>query len=209
MSELSPGRIRALAAPRAPFMVVRVRWRAVDRMDPKIEIYAFSWMGWIVKAPENWDGVVEKLRALAPEGVKVSLGHMDDNAIMPLTAPGLNAPDLESEESTHQDLDSERIMLLDAQWSVEDDILCEWSQSWHDKWTLRLLSSQEACVEQALRECGFGCVEPMGVQEDISGESYWVHVAMRMKAGWMARDEADHLERLLPTAPSSGYSSAL
>lgn len=206
----------------APFIVVRVAWSGLDSQDPAITMNAFSWMGWMARAPMDWTGVLEGLRMCAPEGARCETGTLagemtpDEVAalagraiLFPMKPSGRNAPWIDSEESEYRNRDSSRLLCLGIEWVVETSIPREYSQSWCDQMDRKYLDGARAQIESALALSGFGCVEFLGRFDDLSGSSYWGNVAVERWAGWTARQERENLELAIPRGETSGMKSTL
>ena len=152
---------RALA-PVRPYIVLRLNWRAVDRLDPSIEVSAWSWMGWMSSPPEDWNGALDALAACAPEGalaeVSANYGSGEENPLLlfPMKPSGQGAPWIDSEQSSHLDAASPRVMVLSVCWIFQAcDIPREWSEPWHEAMGELALGAALQKVQGALERHGF------------------------------------------------------
>ena len=191
-------------------MVVKVYWSCKEP-GSSVELHGYSWMGWMAKAPADWDGIMEALEAHAPEGSSVkkaawmpsSSGSDQEppfsiDLMFPRKPSGQGAPWLPSEESQYRVEGCPRICFVDLHWEFESEIPREFSQDWHDQMSARALDSVKEFLEASLSRLGFGELEFMGVRQDIAGSNHWSNVAEELGPSWSARVLRKELEDSVP-----------
>lgn len=201
-------------APLSPFVVVVVHWEAIGMLGGTECLHGHSWMGWMARAPADWGGVEERVARHAPEGSMARFGISPDgrscmDALAPVKPPGANAPWLSSEETIYQDMASPRIPALVATWMTPCEIPSVWSDDWHDRMTRICLAETMGPIGAELDRIGFGLIEPLGVNNEITGEEHWIPLAVARWAAWEARADARELEALLSPGLAKGVSKAL
>lgn len=209
-------------APLAPFMVARVCWRAQDPQRDELNLTAWSWRGWMFEPLADWTGAMESIESMSPaiEGASLTIDWACDKQGLDLRetdggfilfarqASGRAAPWLPSEEWVHQQMDTPRLVLIDMVVEVRDIIPREWDQSWHDRWSEKIVGEFGGLVEHRLASLGFCSMESLGIHDDLSGDHHWGNVAQKMAPGWLARKEARELRESTHGESANSWPSA-
>lgn len=193
-----------VVAPLTPFIVARLSWRVQDPEKEALNMTAWSWRGWMVEPLADWTGALESLESLSVpiEGASLTIDWARDKQGLDLREAsggyllfarqvgGMAAPWLPSEELVHQQMSAPRMALIDIVVEVQEAIPREWDQSWHDRWSVKIVEEFGGSVEKKLASIGFGSMESLGIHDDLSGDHHWGNVAQELAPGWLARKEA-------------------